>query len=167
VHRGRHYPFHPVYWATESTFYPGWVPWKMWLWVYSTLNPPPWDNLVAPQVAVSRPGLVSPDCQTALYIFDLEEPAVINKIELSLYTHIDEGIKYLAWEILGTGNAGDVVRAWNFVDSPVYALYNLDYTLQIPVPPFTGTFPPSFITRPATYAEGGSPYPSPPIPDCV
>lgn len=158
MHRGNPYPRHPTYWGTEAWFWPGFPPWKMRLDV--TINPgEPWDEIPANFGGVSFPGYHDPKPLIMAYDFLIVagSPPLTLRV---LMERIGNRPNYRAqWRCeLGYNWTSIASTAYLVQSYPQSAVDALLFTYCEPVAPYTYTGPVSLAIRPATYAEGGSPY---------
>lgn len=158
MHRGRPYPRHPTYWATEAWFWPGFVPWKMKIAV-GTLTVEPWNQIPPNFAAVSFPGF----CQDPPTIISYEITVVGGSPPLTLRVYLERHGTFpdykARWRV-------ELAQNWIFVMSTAYALQEYpqrvisvdQFDYCAPVDPYEYTGPVAMSFRPATYADGGSPY---------
>lgn len=157
-HDGRHYPFCVEYWATEGWFWPGFVPYKLVGLALPPLNPP-WNVLLIGWTGVSDPVQVSTDVKTVSYTFhptgsmgglvlvvSLDKIGVLESRQCRWRATIGDGVSWWA-------------TAYLMQDYPQYAVAANGFDYSLPSPPYTSDDGPNLQFRPATYAEGGSPYP--------
>lgn len=159
MHRGNPYPRHPTYWATEAWFWPGFVPWKMRLDV--TVNyGEPWNYIPIDFGGISFVGSHAPKPLVMAYDFLViaGSPSLTLRV---LLDRIGTRPNYQArWR-------AEIAYDWTTVLSTAYLLQSYPRTVVaadtfqfcVPVTPFTYIGPVTLHLRPATYAEGGSPYP--------
>jgi len=157
MHRGRPYPYHKTYWATEAWFWPGFVPHKMHLEM-GVGAVEPWNVIPQGHKAVSEVGTHADPPKIMRYHYDLEtEPQA--KLDVYLDKFEFGGRWYARWravlEVYGivytaTATALQaypqlVVSIDRFDES-----YDVLHGFVVPGPPL--------ILRPATYVQGGDPY---------
>lgn len=158
MHRGRPYPRHPTYWGTEAWFFPGYVPWKMRLDV--TVNyGEPWNQIPIDFGGVSFPGYHNPRPLVMAYDF-LVKPGTP---DLTLRVLLDRiGVSpnfYARWKCEIGGNYTDVYSTAFLLQPYPQKVVKADlFPYCVPLPPYTYTGPVTLHFRPATYAEGGTPY---------
>lgn len=158
MHRGRPYPRHPTYWATEAWFWPGFVPWKMRLDAASNLGDP-WDQIPAGFGGVSTAGHHDP--KPLVIVYDLlvlpGSPSLTLRV---LLDRIGSSPDYQArWRC-------EIAYDWVTVISTAYLVQSYPqtavaadvFTHCAPGAPYSYTGPVTLHLRPATYAEGGSPW---------
>lgn len=157
MHKGRNYPYYPYYWATESWFWPGFVPWKMRSILAATPGSP-WDNLATPFDAISEAGEVVPDCTQISYHYPLEAPSTATDLYVSLEMITVDDVHFARWKAILRNSGSLVAEAWLYQDFPQYSVstgitgWNL-INVVLPTSPFL-----YLICQPATYEEGGSPW---------
>jgi len=158
VHRGNLYPYHPSYWATECYFWPSWVPWKIFVevgggaFLPSSQLAPGWSgpseagdadaDIKVPTWEIVIPRVSGPDVQLIVSSF---------KIEL-------DGPK-VGWALAFLdGGAND--STWAAAQPYPGMVFGLDYHEPKCVwPPAFEGHTLNISIRPATWAEGGSPWP--------
>jgi len=156
-HRGRTYPYHPSSWATEAWFWPGLMPWKLY-GQNLAVELPPWSPWILPGwTGVSSVGIPTADAKIITYDFPVTAP-------------LTGGITVTCKRAIGA--EGPVARWTISIDDSghLFGRATLDQTF-----PQTIVFCPGFVDfdgfmgyggglgpfiefRPATYAEGGSPW---------
>lgn len=160
-HLGRISPFHPTYWATLGWFWPGFVPWKLFVSLGFNLNPP-WnrlpdfeefvtdegfhDDLPLSMNWVGYPDFRSEGAGAALIVFDTESAPPHNcRVFFELYD--DTGTLVAdATSILSRPQRTSTVNTW---------------TVAHEYPSGAECILPDMLIRGATYDEGGSPFPFP------
>lgn len=157
MHKGNPYPFHPTYWATECQFYPGLVPWRLFLVGLVGGNAtfaPVYSRVGLP----SQIGLAPGDATQISWNYSFLNSGHGYTFTLSLELVEDAGVKYAQWAGRQRKDGVDVNK----------------YRLRLPFPQrvldtgasvWTNTFTTDTglndITcrvRGATYGEGGSPW---------
>jgi hypothetical protein len=158
MHKGRPYPFHPSYWSTEAWFYHGFMPWKMFGDVTGSLMPP-WNALDPSWSGISDPGIVNSDRTIIRYHFDITPPSFATDLDVNCELSIISGTKWARWRAY----IGDGGPAWSeailLQDFPQRVVLADGFDFALPAPPYTSAAGPPLRFRPATYAEGGSPWP--------
>lgn len=157
MHAGRHYPYHPSYWATEAWYWPGFVPFKL----RGELNCAPfgfWTQIPLNWTGVSDPGVTSADCKTITYEFAIDPPGAYPQLLVTLEKVILAGQFKARWKVDLNDALGTLDTCWAWQSYPQLAVYVNGLTdAEPPLPPSAGnTICLEF--RPATYAEGGSPW---------
>lgn len=158
MHKGRHYPFHPDYWSTESWFWPGFVPWKMRaaeLPIGVTLFGCPFGT----PVLISEPGEPSSTTKSIDYAFNLVATCLIKTFVVTMERTGSFGAYRASWTVAATYWDDSIESQTMTQEYPQRVVLSPVFVLTIP-PVVPG--PP--ITQharffPATYAEGGSPWP--------
>lgn len=155
MHKGRIYPFHPVYWATEGWMWPGYVPWKLGLEVFATPLPP-WNLYLSGYGEISQPGVVSTNRQAVTYDFTHFAPSW--GIIVTLDTILLSAVKYARWRM--TLVSGAITYSQAIATQPAMhkTVFCNVWPIVIPSPPYTPTASPPFQITPAIYSQGGSPW---------
>lgn len=157
MHKGRPYPYAPTYWATECFFWPGYLPWKMVASIVSTGGPwAPLGNHM--DVLSSAQASDASDNTQVQYGWPPGVLGTGKRLIISVEQIEVSGRNYARW--LATYRNPTIVVAsascWQI--APLYAV-------SVPLQPWviglpmTGPAGVSITLRPATYAEGGSPWP--------
>jgi hypothetical protein len=159
-HIGRTFPYHPIYWVPECLFWPAYAPWKM-MWHDPLEAIDPWFNVSGPAFVLSDVGEVSDDRQTMTYRWAIDSDTGRWLLKCELTSRVIDGVKvcYMlltlndGTEDVGTADAnyGAEVRLF-----PLVGAQGCD-----PLPGVPAYGPVNCYLRPATYAEGGTPYPHP------
>jgi hypothetical protein len=157
MHRGRTYPYHPTYWATEAWFWPGYLPWKMHFKM-GTGAESPWDQIDEGYEAVSGIGQHNPRPNELFYSIPLSLSLFPNLL-LVVDKWIFAGVPYARWRC-GLIEYGPVevssALALQTFPQRIVAINKFDSCLS--VQPYTSTAGPPLIFRPASYAQGNSPW---------
>lgn len=157
MHRGRSYPFLPNYWTAPAWFWPGWVPWKL------VLDGPgassgPWAAVGALAARVSNAGIPDLPGDSVAYQFDLVPGPAGLTMTVTLYrggVYPDLSAEWYASLVPAVG-----------VGAIAFATQSYPQTV-VDLPTFTSAqiagsglpcAPPDYHARPASYAEGGSPW---------
>jgi hypothetical protein len=156
MHKGRAYPYHPTFWATEAWFWPGFVPWKMTLSVFNNSDPP-WGILTAGYGEVSQPGIPSPIPKTIEYHFTAHAPAYGLILKLNRFTL--SGVDYARWFLQIVSGVGVWSTAVHLQDYPQRIIFNRSWPIVIGSIPYPVMGPPRYQFTPSLYTEGGSPWP--------
>jgi|WetSurMetagenome_2_1015567.scaffolds.fasta_scaffold166890_2 hypothetical protein len=159
MHAGRNYPFAPIFWATESWFWPGFVPWKMHLLTRATTWFP-YSLVPAGSEFVSGPMHCDDPPIEAYYDFDLNPVADV-QIYIGLKKSIVLGARKAYWELAFCVSGIQLTFGELYQRYPQRVVYADDILQTDPAGPSggpAGIIPVTF--RPATYAEGGSPWPN-------
>lgn len=157
MHRGMAYPYHPSYWSTTAWFWPGFVPWKMRMYIQGPQEAP-WDAVLFNTWCVSEPGAPSADFSNIAYQFVYPPPVAPIYFALILDQVEGTGVKKARWR-MSIGQQGNWwSQAFAFQTFPQREVKLEGFEYSVPVPPFTSVAGPSILLRPATYAEGGSPW---------
>jgi hypothetical protein len=157
MHRGNPYPYHPTYWATEAWFFPGYVPWKLRLAFYPN-NPPPWLLFPFGQSYVTEAGVVDDPADTIAYTMRTIIDGALVILQIGLWKEVVNGTPWAVWgmELEVAGQLWSRAGAKQLYPQRVVACDEFDFS--IPMPPYQNSDPPLLNIRPATYAEGGSPW---------
>jgi len=156
-HIGRTYPYFPDYWATECLFWPGFAPWKLAL-PNQFIAGAPWNLISGKGLLISNGGEVVDDRTQISWTFHPipGEPLLTLVVSLEQEELVDA--KYAVWVALLKLGLFDIGTLWYFQPSP-------QYTCAVPLSPWWDVHDPaamptgpSMDMRPATYAEGGSPF---------
>jgi hypothetical protein len=159
MHAGRSYPYLPDYWATEAWFWPGFVPWKL-RGSIAVAGPPLWNLLLVPWDAVSMPGMTVPDRTQVIYQFPLASMPGVTDLFVSMEMIATGGKDYGRWKAVLQNGSIQLAFAWLYQPKPqrtVNTLPDVFNTANV-VPPTVPQL--QLVCRPATYAEGGSPWPN-------
>lgn len=158
MHRGRPYPRHPTYWATEAWFWPGFVPWKLVMYAGSFVDAP-WDLIPPFWTGISDPGYHDSKPLVIAYDFFVAAGTPPVRFRVLLDRIGTPGNFQARWR-------GELCHIIGFPLSTAFAvqpypqtvveLVSFDYSE--PEPPYTYTDGPLISLAPANYAEGGSPY---------
>jgi hypothetical protein len=159
MHAGRRYPFARKYWTTQAWFWPGFLPWKMCLHSKASTWFP-YSQLPDDLDWISDEVTYNPNATIATYKWDLATPSPMHLVmELDMLT--GPLLKYARW--LG------VLETIGIPDRRLECLQAfpqrkvLSYAVLQMVPPSISGCPAGIIPwefRPATYAQGGSPWPN-------
>lgn len=157
MHSGRPYPYHPSYWATEAWFYRGFVPFKLHAETTGACAPP-FSIVPYPWNALSDPGTVSPDCKVITYEIAIFPPDAYPALIVSMDLLVIDGDRKARWRatLRDGGGAWGTAFALQTYPQRLVLVDGFDYV--VPAPPYTGAQGPPIKLRPATYAEGGSPW---------
>jgi hypothetical protein len=157
-HDGRSYPFNPEFWVAPAWFWPGFVPWKLHA---KNLSPEfaPWDGIPLGWEGVSDAAVIDPAGAFIDYFFPQPVPHDSNTFRVRLSRLGDLPGATARWEIFCT--AEGPVFAYAVVDQAypqriVFCPTWIDFEGFLGYGSGLGPF---LECRPATYAEGGSPYP--------
>lgn len=159
MHKGNPYPYHPSYWATECQFWPGYVPWKLFLDGFLSSDPTmtPVGTLIG---EASEAGVTVTDYTQISWRWPIVSNPDADELIVSLEMEEISGSKYAVWIAQLRLLSVPVGTAYLFLPFPRYsestggaAIWG---TTHDPV-----AFPPhsQINLRGATYAEGGSPWP--------
>jgi len=158
MHKGKYYPYHPIYYATEGWFWPGYVPWKMFFFSIQSPAPPRWDVIPVGYQSVSAPGVTSSNDRIITYEFPGVIGTQFGAIVLEMFMKSYSGVKYCVWHALCYQLAYPPSEAWNFQLFPS-TQPNTGNTLwwvtEDPMIPPDGFL---MSIELANYAQGGSPY---------
>lgn len=157
-HKGRTYPYAVHYWATEGWFWPGFVPWRMHL-LFASAPGLPWSLLSPGTELISDPVIYQNRDRRARYTFTIVSGLVyVLTVDLQV---VSKGINGLVSWFL-TMKQASVVQgtAMELQPYPQRVVFS-DATIQTYPGCVSGggVCPTGYVFRPATYAEGGSPYP--------
>ena len=156
-HRGRTYPYHPDLYATEAWFWPGFCPWKLYGEATAELFPP-WVLIPPTWTGVSEAGVTSTDYKVISYRFSipLTVPPLYFKVSMQL-----RGLRpdrKAHWKIFLPDPGPHYAVAWLNQSYPQRVVSCGGFPFFLPAPPYTPDTGPALMFRPATYAEGGSPW---------
>lgn len=157
MHRGKTYPYLPEYWSTEAWFFPGFVPWKMWVESGGNLEGA-WMNLPQDFVCVTDPGIPGPTYFNPLWehLFYVSEDEVLLQIFLSKGYHAE--VPIAQWDLRLWVNGLQVAGGRAAQSYPQFQVYVTDPELRRIDDEGNDLGPLDLLIRPATYAEGGSPW---------
>jgi len=160
MHKGKHYCYHPEYWATVGWFWPGYCPWKLAVESNGT-NPAPFDAAYLPGPVVSDVGEVDVSETEITYHFDVSSPTFHCELVVTMDTIEVAGVKKCRWRM----TIGDGVNWWATAyalqEFPQYVVGIDQWDWSVPQPPYLPNPIPAIALRPATWQESGSPYPEP------
>lgn len=162
MHKGRTYPYHPVYWVTEGWFWPGYCPWKVTLDVFNNGNPP-WNIYTSGYGEVSQPGFISTNRLFVRYDFTYHAPAF--GLQLFLDSPVISGVKQCRWLMRLVSGVVTWAEAVRLKPIPQRSVFNNLWPLVYPAMPYTATASPPYQFTATNYSLGGSPWPPlPPLP---
>lgn len=157
MHKGLRYPFHPEYQSTEAWFWPGFLPWRMHGRSLADAAQP-WDHVPTGWTGVSDAGVPSNDRTWVDYTF----PAVLGGLTAAFkLTVLRTGTlpHFLAtWKIRipATGTMwADATLIQTYPQRIVFASGFIDFMGHAG---YGGGLGPFLEFKPATYAQGGSPW---------
>lgn len=157
MHRGRSYPFMPDRWAALAWFWPGCVPWKVWL-VCDHPSDFPWEHLGNIAGQASDAGIVAADGTSVDYgLGGGLLPAGVT-LDVICERGMVAGLLTAKWRVQLYESG--ILTGYGIANQPYpqnqFFIDRWDDTLS----PGGSTMgpPPPITIRPATYAEGGSPY---------
>lgn len=152
---GRNYPYHPTYFATEAWFWPRYLPWKMTYEVVGFL-PYPW-NFPGSLDRVSAAGVPYDDNRGMRYNWtDVPYPTL--NLQLKMWSEKVAGVARGFWELSIAVDLHGWARACQEELSPVPRNFNHSWNICPLIVPYMPVDVPDVQTRPASYAEGGSPW---------
>lgn len=157
MHRGRTYPYHPNYWATECIFWPGFVPWKMVSSV-TRVNTAPWDKIVVGSVGVSDVGICVPDSTQISWHWSLVPPNLATDLVLSVEMISFLGVNYCRWKLKLSLGIVEVADAWWYQPYPSFTSGFISGSCTDVNNPDGSGNAVWIQCSCATYAEGGSPW---------
>ena len=159
MHAGRQYPFHPTYWATEAWFWPSFVPWKLTAQRSST-DRYPWNAADLDTPKVSAPAVISSNRKVASFSIDVSSPMLPCYLTVAMDKFTVSGTDTARWRM--TINFGGTVEytAYKLQAFPQRNVLcdSWDFVLPDDLP--GGTPLPNIVLIPATYADGGTPWPN-------
>jgi hypothetical protein len=159
-HVGRPYPFHPIYWATEAWFYPGFVPWKLGGDMGFTLIPP-WNLVPDGWIGVSKAGEPSADRKTMTYLFDVVPDDDSLQIKVAMQWQ-DHPMKFYArWDVWLLLRGAWLIHQWENQQFPQRQVEVSEWVAAEKHPPLGPGFPGPLAFWAADYAEGGTPFEHP------
>lgn len=164
MHKGRTYPFAPHFWKGSGWFWPGYLPWKLKIFQPFTLAPPPWDQMPNPFEVISSGEASSDGQQFGLWYAHLGNLTAISDLIITAERILDPPDIFCRWKVEGTGDVGVVATAYALQAYPQYRVFVNEWSYSLPGPPDFSGVPPVFLIEPATYGEGGSPWPPRPQP---
>jgi hypothetical protein len=158
MHRGRPYPFHPTYWATEAWFWRGHCPWKMTVH-FNGFTDEPWSFIPPGFDGLSDAGrhpLNPTEISYDFLVVDGTPPLTLTVTLDRIGSHPNYRARWRAF--LRADYAWDYSVAFGVQQYPqrIISIDQFDYS--VPVLPYTSTAGPPLILRPADYATGGSPW---------
>jgi len=158
MHVGKNYPFHPVYWATECIFWPGFVPWKTRC--FNLLpNVAPWDALDTHFDAISEAGIAVPDATQMSWHWSLDPPSTATDLSISVEMIEFSGVNYCRFNAVLRTSGVLTAEAWCYQSFPQRSCTFLTGDLwDVNHPVHSGNIV-NLNLVPATFAEGGSPFP--------
>ena len=158
MHKGRWYPFHPNYWSAPAWFWPGFVPWKLRA-VDVPIGVTMFGCPAGTPIVISDPGIPSDDSMVIDYFIPLAGGCAMHWLGVTMERVGGLGSFEARWTV-GT-------EYWD--GSREYQSMNQEYPQrEVLSPVFSFTIPPMEVGPPivvhprffpATYAEGGSPWP--------
>lgn len=157
MHKGRPYPYHPSYWATEGWFYRGFMPWRMKLTVTSAMVNP-WDCLPIGYTAISDPGVPSLDSKVIYY--DWIEIGLFFPVNFRLTAKKETlaGSDICSWRGDMRFHDGQHVAGFESQVYPQRVVYLNFMRIVVPVPVTDFGSNICMMFEPASYEEGGSPW---------
>lgn len=159
MHVGKSYPYHPSFWGAPAWFWPGFIPWKMH-GVLSEPCLPPFNIMPYPWENVSTPGEVSADGSYVDYTLRLFEGEEFPYLALTLDKVVILGEPKARWRCSLRDGQGSWGTAFLIQDYPQRQVLCPGFQYVVPAPPYTGSAGPKIVFRPATYDEGGTPFPN-------
>ena len=156
-HNGRHYPFLPKYWSGLAWFWPGFVPWRLHGEQIGVLLPP-WDRIGLGWSGLSIPGVPNSDCSQVDYDFTgIGPPTWSFRITMSRFGG-SPVIWKAQWNIVMPSTGPIFANARLRQLYPQMAVFAPAFATFTGHPPYNSGIGPNLSFRPASYAEGGSPY---------
>lgn len=156
MHKGRIYPYHPIYWATEGWFWPGFVPWKLTLDVFDN-GLPPWNIYSAGYGEVSIAGVVHPSRTLVTYDFVHFSPAFGLRVQLD--SGVIAGVKQCRYRMILLSGVVEWAQAIRLDPIPQTVVFANSWPFVFPDPPYTANQSPPYQIKAARYDQGGSPWP--------
>lgn len=158
-HIGRNYPYLPEYWATEAWFWPGFVPWKLVASFDDTIILP-WFRLTLGWTGVSQVYSLTDDCKEVTYQFPLtlrngDDGYLLVRLRKVTISSVNKAEWYMV--VIDDGVPFAEGYAWQ--PFPQRVVYVDTWDVGHDLPSGTDCLPPPLTIRPATYEEGGSPFP--------
>jgi hypothetical protein len=158
MHKGRTYPFAPLYWATEAWFWPGYVPWKM-IFTRVSDDGDPWNKIPNGTTRCSGEIFYTPDAKICAWEWDLSDIAPDLSMAVTFSKLEAFGVFYaLAVLALNDPSALTPSTANSQQAYPQRRVSVGSFNQVIATPPYTYVGAINIAIRPATYAEGGSPW---------
>lgn len=157
MHKGRTYPFLPRYWATEAWFWPGFVPWRFLLHTTGPLTPP-WNAIPTGIDLLSDAGDSSTNIKQPAWAFDASHDGFTCLLDLVLDKITDITGSYARWRLFISNGGPAWAVGIALQPYPQYVVNLPRFDFSLPTPPYTSPAGPLISVRPATYAEGGSPW---------
>ncbi len=158
MHAGRQYPYHPDYWSTEAWFWRGHVPFKLHAET-TDVTVPPFSIIPFPWSALSDPGQPSDDRKSITYEIAVFPPAAYPALIVTMDLLKSEPEWQARWRATLRDGGGAWGTAFLLQPYPQRVVLAERFDYVVPSPPYTGSQGPPIKLRPATYAEGGSPWP--------
>lgn len=160
MHKGNPYPYHPTYWATRAWFYRGFVPWKL-KGTMTDEGCPPWNIIPEGWTGISDPGVIELNGEAVTYEFAIDPPNAYPNLYVTLDFSIVGNERKARWRCtVGSGGVG-WATGFLFQEFPQRVVYANGFEYSLPAPPYTCDDGPPLRFEPATYADGGSPWPDP------
>jgi hypothetical protein len=159
-HIGRSYPYHPIYWSTEAWFYPGHCPWKLKAEQIGSL-PPFFGCVFGSPAAVSAPGEASELAKNVKYVFVVLYDCLVTGI--TVWMESPPGFPHAVptWRCRFEYWDGSFQVLTKVQPYPQRVVHSPSFELSIPNPDVGPNIQMFCEFTPASYAEGGSPYPYP------
>lgn len=158
MHKGNPYPYHPTYWATECQFWPGYVPWKLFLNGFVTTDPA-LTPIHTVNGTVSESGSAPGDATQIFWRWAIDPASGVDELIVSLEQELISSVNYAAWVATVKSSGIMVGQSHLFLPSPRYSEQTGGASIWGSTHDPTPVAPLSQINlRGATYAEGGSPW---------
>ena len=158
MHKGRTYPFHPTFWATQCFFWPGYVPWKMTL-RHNESTIYPWSLMGPSLMQVSLEGQTVPDATAIFWEWPLTSPAAADDFRVSVEMVAFDTRFYATWKAVLRQSGITKGTAWFFQPFPCYSCAVPGSPWWDIYDPLSTPHGPNLQLDPSTYAEGGTPWP--------
>ena len=152
MHKGRLFPYHPTYWATNAWFWPGYVPWKIAI-VISSGQPSPWD-IVPAATYITEPGITSSPIPNGI-IYRTSSGGASWQLELGLDSVGEWPGWQGRWSLSLSRPVGSPALVRKISPAPLYSVTNSDWPIRYLVDPYSTPSAPNARVRAATWAETG------------
>ena len=158
MHKGRTYPYAPKFWATEAWFWPGFVPWKMFF-ERGISDGDPWNQIPIGYTKVSNEVFYTTDAKEASWVWPLDDIAVGLALAVTL-SKTSVGATRFAFAGISLNDPSAITPslASTLQTYPQDVVFVPNFFQLVPTPPYSYVGDVNISIRPATYAEGGSPW---------
>lgn len=158
MHKGRLYPYQPTFWVGGVYFWPGFLPWKFALNFGVFDLGVPTDLGPAPYPVISQAGtIVSP--QEAQWQWPAPWASNYDLLQLNIANVNRIGYLGALWSATAWLAGIQINQAYRTIRSPSYDPYEIGTFWYLTPDQFPVTQNGYFEFQPATYQQGGSPWP--------